>query len=94
MSLPEDKVLLCLRPLCGIPEAGLHWFITIVTHHRDALQIRSSRGDKCLLYRMDGDEISVGILQVDNSFGIGTDKFLEDEERYGNTTASFHKIVW
>jgi hypothetical protein len=40
MGLPRDQVLLCLRPLYGIPEAGLYWFLTYIDHHLKYLEMK------------------------------------------------------
>ena len=41
MGLQEDEILLAIKPLYGIPESGLHWFVTFQGHHI------------CLLYTSD-----------------------------------------
>jgi hypothetical protein len=81
MQLADDEVLHCLKPLYGIPESGLHWFCTYSAHHMTNLAMTQSRAERCLFYRREGDELSVTTLQVDDSWGTGTRKFLEDEER-------------
>lgn len=82
MNLGADVVLCVLKPLYGVPESGLHWFVTYWTHHRERLSMKSTTGDPCLLYRP-GDMHAEGVtaLQVDDSFGHGTVEFLKDEER-------------
>ncbi|CDF37987.1 unnamed protein product [Chondrus crispus] len=82
MNLGADVVLCVLKPLYGVPESRLHWFVTYWTHHRERLSMKSTTGDPCLLYRS-GDMHAEGVtaLQVDDSFGHGTVEFLKDEER-------------
>jgi hypothetical protein len=74
LKLSDDEVLLCLRPLYGIPESGFHWFLTYVRHHVKELEMTQSKADRCLLYRMDklSDGMSVTALQVDDNLGHGT----------------------
>jgi hypothetical protein len=36
MQLADEEVLLCLKPLYGIPESGLHWFSTNSAHRNGA----------------------------------------------------------
>jgi hypothetical protein len=81
MKLSQDHVLLCLKPLYGIPESGLHWFVTYSEHHRNSLRMRPSRADKCLFVRKDDEGVSVTALQVDDSFGHGTQGFLDAEDK-------------
>lgn len=80
MGLDDTFVLQAVQPLYGVPEAGLCWFLTYSEHHRNRLQMVQSRGDKCLFIREDGDRRNIIILQVDDSWGVGTRAFLEEEE--------------
>jgi hypothetical protein len=81
MNLAEDEVLLLLRTLYGIPESGLHWFITFHNHYTEVLQMSSSRADPCLLYKHINTVPCGAILQVHDALGYGPDSFLEEEER-------------
>ena len=51
MHLPENKVLLVIKPLYGIPEAGLYWFVTYKNHHVGRLGMKQCTTDPCILYR-------------------------------------------
>lgn len=82
MGLPEGKVLLCIRPLYGVPEAGLFWYSTYSSYHTDDLQMLRSRVDPCLFVRHEDDGTSVVLLQVDDSFGFGPKGFLDSEEEH------------
>jgi hypothetical protein len=84
MGLPHDQVLLCLRPLYGIPEAGLHWFRTYIDHHLKYLEMTQSLADKCFLYRQEEHGFSVTALQVDDNLGHGTPTVLKDEEKHSS----------
>lgn len=81
MGLEDDEVLLVTKPLYGVPESGLHWFVTYQTHHKERLGMNCTRGDPCLLFRP-GETSPDGLtaLQVDDSYGHGTEKFLRDED--------------
>jgi hypothetical protein len=82
MDIDDGMLLKCLKPLYGVPEAGLHWFLTYVGHHKTELGMTQTKGDKCLLYRRntDGVGVSVTALQVDDNLGVGTNEFLDLEE--------------
>jgi hypothetical protein len=81
MALPESMVLKAVKPLYGIPESGLHWFITYSEHHKRALYMKQSQADNCLLYRPADLQTlpATTVLQVDDSFGVGDKDFLERE---------------
>ena len=82
MNLPKNHVLLVKKPLYGIPESGLHWFLTYQSHHKQMLHMEETHGDKCILYRLKNNLLDgLTILQVDDSFGHGSKEFLDDEER-------------
>jgi Reverse transcriptase (RNA-dependent DNA polymerase) len=83
MELPENMVLRAIKPLYGIPESGLHWFLTYSDHHKTILHMRQSMVDKCLFYKRgnEGELPAVTTLQVDDSFGVGGKQFLIDEEK-------------
>ena len=83
MQLPKDRVLLARKPLYGIPESGLHWYLTYHKHHTERLGMSAYRSDPCLLYDQRADETvkAVVVLQVDDVFGHGDAAFLEMEEK-------------
>lgn len=80
MALPEGYVLKVVKPLYGIPESGLHWYLTYLNHHLRTLGMKRSRVDLCVLYRRTGSKLEgVIVRQVDDSLGIGTTTFLDEE---------------
>ena len=81
LELEEGMLLKVYKPLYGIPESGKHWFGTYHSHHIEKLSMIETTADRCLLYkREDGNICVVLILQVDDSVGHGTYKFLRTEE--------------
>ena len=82
MELHDNYVLLAKKPLYGIPESGLHWFLTYQKHHTLELSMKETTYDKCLFYTSHSDKNYKGVtaLQVDDSFGHGTELFLKEEE--------------
>lgn len=57
MELPSDKLLLVKKPLYGIPESGLHWFMTYHRHHTDHLKMKQTCGDSCVLYKRQTNQL-------------------------------------
>lgn len=43
IHLPSGQVLKVVKPLYGISESGLHWYLTYLEHHLDVLKMHSSR---------------------------------------------------
>ncbi len=83
MHLAPGKILLALKPLYGVPESGLHWFITYRDHHVKKLGMKQCIVDPCILFKQASSRNSlpnVTVLQVDDSFGTGDAEFLAKEE--------------
>lgn len=74
-------VLQVLKPLYGIPESGLHLYLTYVAYHMEHLGMECSMEDHCMLIRKhEGNLDGIRVLQVDVILGPGTTAFLEDED--------------
>lgn len=84
LGLPKDTVLELLRPLYGLAEAGLHWYMTYQKFHKEDLRMSPTRLDTCLLSKSSsGDQPApegLVALQVDDSAIAGTASFLALEE--------------
>lgn len=75
-------MLRVIKHLYGIPESDLYWYLTYLEHHGELLGMRSARADPCVLYDRDEEGLrGLVILQVDASFGAGTNAFLEKEDK-------------
>jgi len=46
---PGGTLLRIMKPLYGIAEAGLHWYVTYQKHHREKLLMQDAAHDPCLL---------------------------------------------
>ena len=82
MNLPTGMILLVIKPLYGVPEAGNHWFKTYHTHHCEKLEMKQSTYDPCLLYT-NSEDTGFGIvgLQTDDTLIVGDKKFVQAEEK-------------
>lgn len=82
LGLPDDKVLEVIKPLYGIPESGLHLFLTYSTQHIESLHMRQSTINPCLFYNRDDEGLHGIILpQFDDSLSFRNISFVDDEER-------------
>ncbi len=68
------------RPLYCLPESGVHWFETYVSHHHDFIRMEST---EALLFRFNEEDKLDGLvcLQVDASIGTGSEEFLTEEDK-------------
>lgn len=68
MELPDDVVLQVIRPLYGIPESGLHWYLTYLRHHQERLGMQRATMDSYFLFRyeQDGNLDVIVVLQVED----------------------------
>lgn len=67
MKLSEGKVLLVKNPLYGIPESGLHWFMTYLKNHIEKHGMSATSGYTFVMFRRkDKENEGITILQVGN----------------------------
>lgn len=85
MDLPKDYVLEIVKPLYGIPESGLHWYLTYLAHHIEHLGMIRSTVDPCVLIkRNESGPSGLVLVQVDDSLTFGNDPFLAEEEAHSS----------
>lgn len=81
MEMEAGTVRKVIKPLYGISESGLHWYLTYLEHHLTRLGIVRSTVDPCVLIRTHGSMLKCAIVvQVVDSFGLGNPNFLTLEE--------------
>lgn len=51
LRLPTGFVLQVIRPKNGIPESGLHRYLTYLLHHLETIQMSRTRADTCFLVK-------------------------------------------
>jgi hypothetical protein len=73
LGLDDSWVLVLVRPLYGLGEAGLHWFLTFFRYHKEDLGLSPTSLDLCLLYKRDKNEELQALVsvQVDDSLAVG-----------------------
>lgn len=90
LNIPPGYLLRVDRPLYGLPESGMHWFVTYHGHHRRSLHMAAAIHDPCLLYTrpcLSGDRQpssaprGITCLQTDDTLHIGNEAFLAKEEK-------------
>lgn len=85
MNLPTGTALRVLKPLNGIPEAGLQWYLTYLSYHIEELGMIRSRTDPWLLIKRENGKLRGMIpIQVDESIGIGDQGLMEEEGKESN----------
>lgn len=80
-NLRHGKIWKAKRPLYGIPEVRLHWFLIYRDCHMKPLALEWSRIDNCNFFeRFEGGLApTIVIFHVDDSLGFGTKLFLQEE---------------
>jgi hypothetical protein len=46
---PKNTIMVVLKLLYGVPEAGMYWWATYSKHHKEKLSMEPSTYDPCLL---------------------------------------------
>ena len=62
LGLEPCYVLHVVKPLYGIPESGLHWYLTYLAHHLGTLHMFRSKCDPCVLIRRSNNTLDGLIL--------------------------------
>ncbi|KAI1003566.1 hypothetical protein K3495_g4640 [Podosphaera aphanis] len=75
-SYPPSTTMVVLKALCGIPEAGTHWWTTYMDHHMKELGMKPSNYDPCLLIENKNLFGLVG-MQTDDTSILGEIGFSE-----------------
>lgn len=82
LVLAPGYVLCVVKPLYAISESGLHLYLKYLAHHLDTLYMTRSKCDTCVRIRRTNDNLDgLILLQVDDSLGLGTNQFLDEEEQ-------------
>jgi len=79
---PDNYIMVVLKPLYGVPEAGTHWFATYHKHHIEKLSMATSTYDPCLLITQTPGTFGIVGMQTDDTLILAQEKFaqLEEEE--------------
>jgi len=79
---PPNTIMVVLKPLYGIAEAGTHWWATYYKHHLEKLLMTTSTYDPCFLVTRTKDQFGVVGMQTDDTIILADEKFsvLEEDE--------------
>ncbi|XDG08264.1 hypothetical protein ABKA04_007879 [Annulohypoxylon sp. FPYF3050] len=79
---PEGTLMVVVKPIYGVPEAGTHWWATYFKHHKERLGMITSTYDPCLLISEAKDKFGIVGMQTDDTLGVSDKAFdqMEDEE--------------
>jgi hypothetical protein len=77
---PSDTVMIILKPLYGIAEAGTHWWATYIRHHKENLSMITSTYDPCCLITSTGTPFGIVGMQTDDTLILADTQFAALEE--------------
>jgi hypothetical protein len=72
---PQGTIMRLLKPLYGLAEAGLHWFVTYFKHHLEKLLMETSTYDPCLLVTSSEEQFAVVGMQTDDTLILADEKW-------------------
>lgn len=78
---PPGTIMVVLKPLYGIAEAGTHWWATYFTHHKEHLLMNTSTYDPCLLISTVKDAFGIVGMQTDDTLILCDENFSTIEEK-------------
>jgi hypothetical protein len=77
---PDGIIMVVVKPLYNMAEAGVHWFFTYFKHHVEKLQITILTYDSCLLVTKESAKgFEVVEIQTDDTLGLSDDRFATKE---------------
>ena len=78
---PAETIMVVVKPLYGLAEAGTHWWATYSKHHKEKLMMETSTYDPCFLITTSKDKFGVVGMQTDDTIILADEKFSELEEK-------------
>jgi hypothetical protein len=78
---PEGTIMVVVKPLYGLAEAGTHWWATYNKHHREKLMMTTSTYDPCFLITTSKDKFGVVGMQTDDTIILADKQFSTLEEK-------------
>jgi hypothetical protein len=77
---PDGIIMVVVKLLYDMAEAGVYWFFTYFKHYVEKLQITTSTYDLCLLVTKESAEgFGVMGMQTDDTLGLSDDRFATRE---------------
>jgi hypothetical protein len=77
---PKGTIMVVIKPLYGIAEAGTHWWATYFNHHREKLSMVTSTYDPCLLITSSSERFGIVGMQTDDTLMLCDTEFSQLEE--------------
>lgn len=98
MRLKPDTIWKEGDPFYGIPESGLHWYLTYANHHDEQKSMLWATIYRCVLIQRDETYLNGLVsMQVDNCMAFGTSRFESEEEstswKYKSKPRQLHTIT-
>jgi hypothetical protein len=79
---PEGTIMVVIRPLYGIAEAGAYWWSTYFKHHTERLGMETTTYDPCLLVTTaDSGLFGLVAVQTNNTLNFNNSAFAEKKAR-------------
>src|SRR6266568_9570887 len=77
---PKNTIMVVLKPLYGIAEAGTHWWATYSKYYKEKLLMTTSTFNPCFLIITTGTPFRIISIQTNNTIILGDNQFLALKE--------------
>jgi hypothetical protein len=67
---PRGTIIVVLKPLYSVAEAGTHWWATYFKHHREKLHITTLTYDPCLLITTAKERFAIVRMQTNDTLSL------------------------
>jgi hypothetical protein len=79
---PKGTIMVVIRPLYGIAEAGAYWWSTYFKHHTERLGMKTTTYDPCLLVTIANSGLfGLVAVQTDDTLDLNDSAFAEKKAR-------------
>jgi hypothetical protein len=76
----RGTIIVVLKPLYGVAEAGTYWWAIYFKHHREKLYITTLTYDPCLFITTAKKRFAIVGIQTDNTLGLLDSRFITLEQ--------------
>jgi hypothetical protein len=67
---PRGTIMVVLKPLYSVAEAGTYWWATYFKHHQEKLYMTTLTYDSCLLITTIKERFAIVRIQTDDTLGL------------------------
>lgn len=89
MGVAKGEVLSVFKPVCGTPEAPMHWFKILIDYTKQNLNVKQTLLNPCLIFCSERKTTRCMIgIEADDIIYAQTEKFMDKKDQHSVTFPS------